>query len=127
MALRRPVPAPPTPTSASQTQQDESPKIIYTKPDPLNETIISASEVIEITFNKPLQNVPEFKLRIEPKAEYKVELSPDRKTAKITPLKPLELGASYTLYIGHDTKFEGAGEWGKDQTFHFRTVKYRGI
>ena len=114
-------------TEKTQNQQDESPRIISTKPDPLDETIVPATQVIEITFNKPLQNVPEFKLRIEPKYEYNVELSSDRKTAKIIPLKSLELGAAYTLYIGRDTKFEKTGEWGKDQTFRFRTVKYRGV
>ena len=114
-------------TEKTQNQQDESPRIVSTKPDPLDETIIPATETIEITFNKPLQNAPELKLRIEPKYEYSVELSSDKKTAKIIPLKSLELGATYTLYIGRDTKFEETGEWGKDQTFRFRTVKYRGI
>lgn len=109
------------------SSQNESPKIVSTKPNPLNEAIIAADEIIEITFNRSLQNAPEFKVRIEPKTDFKVELSQDRKTARIIPVKPYELGASYTLYIGRDTKFDGVGEWGMDKTFHFMTIKYRGI
>lgn len=110
-----------------QSSQNESPKIISTKPDPLEETIISATEIVEITFNRPLENVGEFKSRIEPKIEYKVELSGDRKTARIIPAKPYELGTTYTLFIGPDSKFDGVGEWRQDKTFHFKTVKYRGV
>lgn len=117
----------------SQTNQTASPsndseaRVIATKPDPLNEAIIPADQIIEISFNKPLQNVPEFKVKIEPKIEFKVELSPDRKVAKITALKPFELNTAYTLSIAPDTKFDGVGNWGKEQNFHFRTIKYRGI
>lgn len=116
-----------TQTNKAPDKQSESPEIISTIPDPLDETIIPASQVIEITFNKSLQNVPEFKVRIEPKIDFKVELSPDRKTAKITTSKPFNLGAEYTLSIGPDTKFDGAGEWGQNKSFHFRTVPYRGV
>lgn len=107
--------------------QNAPPQIVSTKPDPLDDTIISATEVIEITFNKPLQNGPEFKVKIEPEVDFKVELSGDRKTAKITHSKPFELGKSYTLYIGPDTKFDGVNNWGQDKTFRFRTVRYRGV
>lgn len=107
--------------------QDDSPRIVSTKPDPLDNNIVSASEPIEITFNKPLQNVPEFKIRIEPRPDYKVELSSDRKTAKIIFNKPLDLGTGFTLYIQPDTKFDEVGEWKQDKTFHFRTIKYTGV
>lgn len=107
--------------------QDYSPQIVSTKPDPLDNNIISASEPIEITFNKPLQNVPEFKIRFEPKPDYRVELSFDRKTARIIFNKPLDLGTVFTLYIQPDTKFDGVGEWKQDKTFHFRTIKYTGV
>lgn len=118
----------PSPTSASsQPSSTDSPRIVSTKPEPLEEAIVSATEVIEITFNRSLENVGEFKSRIDPKIEYKVELSSDRKTAKITPSKPLELGATYTLFIGPDTKFDGVGNWGEEKIFHFKTIKYRGI
>ena len=113
--------------SPSPVQQNESPKIIATKPDPLENTIISATEIVEITFNRPLENVGEFKVRIEPKIDYKVELSSDRKTAKILPVKPYALGTTYTLSIGTETKFDGVGRWGEEKVFHFRTIKYTGV
>ncbi len=126
---RKNVPKPSSPTSPPpiSKNQSDSPRIVSTKPDPLNETIIPANQIIEITFNKPLQNVPEFKIRFEPKIDFKVELSADRKTAKITPTKSFELGAEFTLSIAPDTKFDGVGNWGVDKSFHFRTIKYRGI
>lgn len=118
----------PSPTSASsQPSSNDSPGIVSTKPDPLEEAIVAADEVIEITFNRSLENVGEFKSRIDPKIEYKVELSSDRKTARIVPAKSYELGATYTLFIGPDSKFDGVGNWGEEKIFHFRTVRYRGI
>lgn len=116
----------PTNSSAQITKNDK-PQIISTIPDPLDETIIPADQIIEISFNKSLQNAPEFKVRIEPKIDFKVELSGDRKTAKIIPSKPYELGTTYTLFIGTETKFDGAGRWGEEKVFHFRTIRYRGI
>jgi len=118
------LPASATPKPVSET---DSPQIVSTKPDPLNNAIVPATENIEITFNRPLQNIGEFKVRIEPKIDYKVELSGDRKTAKIIFQKPLELGLSYTLYIGPDTKFDGTGDWGQNKDFHFRTIPYKGV
>lgn len=120
-AATTPVPSP------SQQKQSDKAQIISTKPDPLENTFILASQVIEITFNKPLQNSGEFKIRVEPKIEYRIELSQDRKTAKIIPVKPYELGISYTLTIGSDTKFDGIGDWGENQDFHFRTITYKGV
>lgn len=105
----------------------ESPRIISTKPEPLEDNIIAAEEIIEITFNRPLENVGEFKLRIEPKTDHKVELSGDRKTAKIIPVKPYQLGTTYTLFIGPDSKFDGVGNWGQEKIYHFRTIKYTGV
>ncbi|MBU1000555.1 hypothetical protein KKE78_04130, partial [Patescibacteria group bacterium] len=106
---------------------NDKPTIVTTKPDPLEETIISTVDVIEITFNRPLENVGEFKSRLEPDLEYKVELSSDRKTAKIKPVKSFLLGATYTLFIGPETKFDGVGRWGEEKIFHFRTITYRGV
>lgn len=105
----------------------DPPKIVSTKPDPLEEAIISATDIVEITFNRPLENVGEFKSHIEPKIDYKVELSGDRKTAKIMPAKPYQLGTTYTLFIKPDTKFDGVGDWRQDKTFHFKTITYRGV
>lgn len=118
-----PTPSLPPPVIAAS----EKPQIISTKPDPLEEAIISAAEIVEITFNRPLENVGEFKSRIEPKIDYKIELSGDRKTAKIIPAKPYNLGATFTLFIGPDTKFDGVGRWGEEKIFHFKTINYRGV
>lgn len=116
-------PNPQTPT----VLEKDPPIIVSTKPDPLNEAIVSTTDILEITFNRPLENVGEFKSRIEPKVDYKVELSSDRKTAKITSTKPLDLGTTFTLFIGPETKFDGVGRWGQEKVFHFKTIKYRGI
>lgn len=117
----------PQPAPKVSVSEDKSPKIISTKPDPLEEAIIGANEAVEITFNRSLENIGEFKVKIEPKVELKVELSQDRKTAKIIPLKPYELGATYTLFIGPDSKFDGVGAWGQERVFHFKTIRYRGV
>lgn len=109
------------------SSDNDSPKIVSTKPDPLEEATVPAVDSIEITFNKPLQNPSEFKVRIEPKIDFRIELSSDKKVGKIILEKPLDLGMSYTLYIGRDTKFDGVGEWGMDKEFHFSTVSYKGI
>lgn len=113
-------------SSATQSQSD-SPKIISTKPDPLEEAIVPADQVIEVTFNLPLQNSGEFKLRTEPKIDFKIQLSQDRKTAKIIPQKTLDLGTTYTIFIGTDTKFDGVGAWGQEKIYHFKTIKYTGV
>lgn len=121
-----------TPTQSGDSlkpkdQASESAKIVSTKPDPLDDSVISAVEIVEVTFNKPLQNIGEFKSRIEPEIEYKVELSGDRKTAKIIPAKPYQLGSTYTLFIGPETKFDGVGRWGEEKVYHFKTIQYRGV
>lgn len=118
---------PSTQNSPSPTSQNSSPQIVSTKPDPLEDTIVPATEPIEITFNRPLENVGEFKLRIDPKVDFKIALSGDRKTAKISFNKPLELGVTYTLFIGPDTKFDGAGAWGNEKIYHFKTIRYTGV
>ncbi len=114
-------------TPTATISPTDKPQVVSTKPDPLEDNIISAADIIEITFNRTLENVGEFKSRIEPKIDYKVELSGDRKTAKIMPAKPYQLGTTYTLFIGTETKFDGIGRWGEEKIFHFRTIKYTGV
>lgn len=117
----------PAPLPKPNQNSSDKPSIISTKPEPLDEAIIPVSQIIEITFNRPLENVGEFKVKIEPKVEFKKELSSDRKTAKIIPTNPFELGTTYTMFIGTETKFDGVGNWGEEKVFHFRTIKYRGV
>lgn len=115
------------PVSPPSTTPPDIPRLISTKPDPLEDTIIAADQIIEITFSHPLENVPELKIKIEPKLDYKIELSGDKKTVKIIPVMPFELGTTYTLFILQDSKFEKGGRLSKELNFHFRTVKYRGF
>ncbi len=104
------------------------PKVISTIPSPLEEAIVLPSQAVEITFNLALENVGEFKYRIEPKPEHKIELSNDRKTVKIIPVKPFPLGSTYTLFItSAETKFDGKKRLSGDITYHFKTVEYHGI
>lgn len=121
------LPSPSPSPSPQAISSSDKPTIISTKPNPLDESIITATEIVEITFNRSLENVGEFKLRIEPQIDYKVELSGDRKTARIIPEKPYQLGTTYTLFIGTETKFDGVGRWGEEKVFHFRTIPYRGV
>ncbi|MBI2039696.1 hypothetical protein HYT18_01360 [Candidatus Microgenomates bacterium] len=111
----------------NQNVSEASPQIISTKPDPLEEAIISSTEVIEITFNRSLENEGELKVRIDPKIDFEIKLSQDRKVGKIIPKTPYELGTTYTLFIGPDTKFDGVGRWGEEKIFHFKTITYRGV
>lgn len=118
----------PQPESTKQAvSASDKPTIVSTKPDPLEENIVSVSDTIEITFNRPLENAGEFKVRLEPKIDYKVELSQDRKTAKIKPVKSFLLGTTYTLFIGPESKFDGVGRWGEEKIYHFKTITYRGV
>ena len=128
--LSKPAPEENSSNSESTKQEiptDAKPQIVSTRPDPLENAIVSGTETVEITFNRPLENVGEFKFRMEPEIEYKIELSQDRKTAKIVPVKPYQLGSGYTIFIGPETKFDGVGRWGEEKIFHFRTITYRGI
>ncbi len=121
------LPSPSQSPSPQTVSSSDKPTIISTKPNPLDESIITATEIVEITFNRTIENVGEFKVKIEPEIEYRMELSGDRKTAKIIPLKPYQLGTTYTLFIGTETKFDGVGRWGEEKVFHFRTIKYTGV
>lgn len=114
-------------SSPPPTSQPDTPRLVSTNPDPLEDTIIAADQAVEITFSHALENIPEFKTKIEPKLDYKVELSGDRKTAKIIPVASFELGTTYTLFIMTDSKFEGGARLAKEEVFHFRTIKYRGF
>lgn len=110
--------------------QPEKIQIISTKPQPLEGTTILPTQTIEITFNKPLENIPEFKNKIEPEVNYKIELSFDKKIVKIIPEKSWALGTEYTLFILPDTKFKEGDKkevLDRETIFHFKTIKYRGV
>lgn len=118
------------PEPGGQNMVSETIELVSTNPEGLikkQEVIILPNQFIEFTFNQPLENVPETKIVIEPSFEVKVELSKDRKTAKITPVKPFALGQGYTLFIKGDTKFDGKKHLGRDLDFHFSTISYKGV
>ncbi|MCL5784425.1 MAG: hypothetical protein M1142_03670 [Patescibacteria group bacterium] len=111
----------------TQNLANEDPKVVATNPSPLEEATILPNQTLEITFNLPIENPDEFKNRIDPQTDHKIELSSDRKTAKVIFSKPLELGRGYTLFVKPDTKFDGAKNLNQDLIFHFRTIDYQGV
>lgn len=118
------------PLESKQTQtqvQTDKPELISTNPSPLDESILWAEQPIEFNFNLPLENAPEFKHKIEPRYEYKIDLINDKKTIIITPTKPLPLGQTFTLSISKETKFDNKKFMDKDYTFHFKTIEYKGV
>lgn len=114
-------------TNQSAVQQTDRPVVVSTVPSPLEEAIIVPTQVIEITFNLPLENVGEFKNRIEPKSDYTVKLSDDRKTAKIIPTPLFNLGTTFTLFILTDSKFDGGKRLDRELIYHFKTLEYKGV
>ncbi len=83
-------------------------------------------QTLELTFDQPIENRGEVKNTLDPKQDYTVELSQDKKTAKFIPNKPYISGREYTLTIKSDTKFDGKKTLGHDEVFHFRTISYQG-
>ena len=128
-----------TPQSTPITEQvpTDRPVVVSTVPAGINKeesVTISPTQIIEIAFNMPLENIGEFKNKIEPTAEYKVELSGDRKTVKISPKSVWKLGTSYSLTILPDSKFnENPGQESTkkkldhDISLRFKSIEYRGI
>ena len=114
----------------SDTSQSDSITVVSTNPAPLKEkkeVVVLPTQPIEVTFNQPLENIPETRITIEPKADVKVELSGDKKTLKITPNTPFALGQGYTMFIKGETKFDGKKTLGSDIDFHFATISYNGV
>lgn len=111
-----------------QTQTTEEPGVVSTNPPNLENQVITPNQIVEITFNLPIENIGEFKNKLDPKPEnYQVKLSDDRKTAQIIPIKPFNLGTTFTLFIQPDTKFDGKKTLGKELIYHFRTIEYKGV
>lgn len=115
-------------TNQTVNEQTESPKVISTTPSPLDEATILPTQPVSITFNMPLENLPELKYVIEPAIDLNVELSDDKKTVKFTPKENFELGQGYSLNIKSETKFEGKRTLGpEEKVFHFTTISYKGV
>lgn len=114
-------------TSSKTSETSTEPRVVSTNPTNLDYAVILPTQTVEITFNLPIENEGEFKNSLEPKADYQIKLSDDRKTAKIIPLKPFTLGTDFTLFIKPDTKFDGKKTLGHDLYYHFKTIEYKGV
>ena len=112
--------------AVTKTQNDQI-EILSTNPSPLDESTVTPTQTIEITFSDAAQNVPELKLTIEPTIDLNLQLSDDRKTLKISPKDTFGLEQGYTLKIPSDAKFDGNKTLGRDLEFHFKTISYSGV
>lgn len=121
-----PISSNPQPDTQQQNTSNEV-KVISTKPENLDGLTILPTQIIEVTFNYPLENVGEFKNKIDPKANYTVKLSDDRKTAKIIPNPTFNVGTGYSLIIQTDSKFDGKRKLDHEIILHFNTVSYNGV
>lgn len=108
-------------------QQSPNAKLLSTNPSPFDNSIILPTQTLEFTFSDPIENVGEFKVKLEPEAEINIILSDDRKTAKITPKSSFDLGQAYTLFITNETKFDGGKRLDQSLQFGFRTIEYKGV
>ncbi len=106
--------------------QNDKPQVVSTIPDNLDQSTILPNQTIEIHFSQPLENLPETRWLIEPSADIKAEVINDRKTLRLTPNKPFNLGQSYTLFIKGDTKIEGKKTLEKEYQYHFKTIEFKG-
>lgn len=131
VGLSSPSNVPKLPSAQSQAEpkstQSDKVEILTTSPDPLNESTVTPTQTIQITFSQPAQNVPELKVRIEPVIDLNLQLSDDRKTLKISPKQSFGLQQGYSITIPADAKFDGGRTLGTDLLFHFKTISYSGI
>ncbi len=74
-------------------------RVVSTNPANLHDSTILPNQTIELTFSEQLVNVPETRWSISPGADIKAELSEDKKTLRLIPNTPFELGNVYTLLI----------------------------
>lgn len=114
------------PNGLSQNQSP-NPHVVSTNPNPLENTTIVPTQELEITFSHPIENKGEVKYILDPIANVSIRLSDDRKTIKVVPVKPFNLGQGYTLSIKQDTKFDEGKRQDGDAVFHFTTIPYKGV
>lgn len=107
--------------------QTDTPQIVSTKPDPLDEAVVIPTQVVEISFNIPIENIGEFKYELTPKAKYKSKLSDDRKTVILTPEPTWPVGTTFTLNVSPLTKFDGGKRLKDGFIIHFKTIDYKGV
>ncbi len=110
---------------SSMVESSNKPQFISSNPEDF--AIISPTQTIELMFNQPIENKGELKLAVDPNFEYQIELSGDRKTAKITPATPLQAGSGFTLFIKPGSKFDEGKSLENETVLHFRTISYQGV
>lgn len=110
------------------TPDANKPHLVSSNPEGLKEgVVIPADKIIEITFSHPIENRGEVKSKMDPAIKYNIELSSDKKTVKLIPEKPYELGRGFTFYITNETKFDGGLRLDNGLDFHFQTIPYKGV
>lgn len=114
-----------SPPVTTSTPSDE-PSIVKTIPDNLDQSTILPNQTLEITFSHTLVNLPETRWEIQPSVDIRSELSDDRKTLRLIPNTPFNLGQGYTLFIRPDTKIEGKRLLEKEYIYHFKTIEFKG-
>ncbi|MDO8619534.1 MAG: hypothetical protein Q7R49_06380 [Candidatus Daviesbacteria bacterium] len=114
-------------SQAKTVTQTDTPELISTKPDPLDEAIILPTQVVQITFNLPIENIGEFKYKLDPLVKYEPKLSNDRKTVIFTPTPAFPVGTTFTLDVSPDTKFDGGKRLKSGFILHFKTISYKGV
>lgn len=111
--------------------QSETLRVVSTNPNPLENATILATQDIEITLSKPVF-IGQIKIQFSPDLEYKIEpVNPVKANTssvyKITFKKPLELGSGYTFFIQGGTQTEDGQKIDQEYSYHFKTVKYKGV
>ncbi len=106
---------------------NDRPKVVSITPTPGENNVLLPTQPIEITFNIPVQNGGEFKHKLDPKLEYDISTSNDRKTIIIKPKSTYPLGQGITLIISPETKFDNQQKLENEVIYHFQTIQYKGV
>lgn len=117
---------PVNPDSTEVEQKSDEIRVVSTVPANLHDTTILPNQTIELTFSEALVNEPETRWKITPSADIKAELSADKKTLKLIPNKPYDLGSGYTLFLSGETKFDNKKNLGREIIYSFKTIQFKG-
>lgn len=114
------------PTSQQTDENSKEVKVLSTTPEKLHGSTLLPTQIIEIKFNKVLNNDPA-DLKIEPETKYNAHVTDSGKTLRIEPLEPYKLGSEYTITIKQGYDLQDGNKLDKDIIFRFRTIEYRGV
>lgn len=123
-------PKPATPPIETNNQQVKNPepgvKVLGGNLSKDGTVVIAPTQALDITFNKPMVR-DDARIILDPKVDYKVEISSDHKTIKIIPEKAFDLGKDYTLTIKSGYGTDTGEKLDTDLTFKFKTISYTGV